>query len=120
LKLDPIERYVIAYYRLPVRAISIWRAWLIARCLITCFFAYGLCNANQPLVFAAFGTLLLLDLYSQAKQPQYIRALHSVLAKLEQRIEELEKTQSTPSRSTADGPLESQSSNANNSSISQT
>jgi hypothetical protein len=105
LKFDPIERYVIAYYRFSSRVISNWRAWLIARCVIACFFAYGLYDANQPLIFAAFGTLLLLDLYSQAQQPRYARALQSVFEKLEQRIEELEKSQSTPTQPMADRSL---------------
>lgn len=90
LNLDPEERYIVAYYR-SRHVESQWWTWLIVRLLIAGLFVYGCFSANQAIIFTAFGTLLLLDLYSQLRQPRYRRTTRSALEKLERRIEELEQ-----------------------------
>ena len=94
LKLNANERYIIAYYRSDHVA-SAWWALLVVRCLLGGLFAYGMYSADQAVLFTAFGTLILLDLYSQARQPTNIRSIRSALEKLEQRIEALENPMST-------------------------
>jgi hypothetical protein len=50
----------------------------------------GFANDNRALIFTAFGTLLLLDLYSASKQPKFSKSICSAVDKLESRVEELE------------------------------
>jgi hypothetical protein len=90
LKLDPEERYIVAYYR-SRHVESQWCTWLFVRLLMAGLFVYGCFSADQAILFTAFGTLLLLDLYSQFMQPRYRRTTRSALEKLERRIEELEQ-----------------------------
>jgi len=70
---------------------SSWWAWLVVRCLAACYFAYGLYGMDQAVIFAAFGTLFIIDIYGQARQPRHISAMRSAIEKLEGRIAELEQ-----------------------------
>jgi hypothetical protein len=87
--LNKDERYVLAYLRSDRVAASYW-GWLAAKLLIAVMFAVGFVNDNRALIFTAFGALLLLDLYSAAKQPRFTKSICLAVAKLESRIEELE------------------------------
>jgi hypothetical protein len=87
--LDKNERYVIAYLRSDRVAATYW-AWLITKLLIAVVFAVGFANDNRALIFTAFGTLLLLDLYSASKQPKFSKSICSAVDKLESRVVELE------------------------------
>jgi hypothetical protein len=86
---DRDERYVVAYY-MSSHAKSTWLSWLIARCAVAMFFLFDLCQSDQAVLFAAFGSLFLLDIYGQWRQPRFTRILCSVIHKMEARIEELE------------------------------
>jgi hypothetical protein len=55
---------------------------------------YGMYYSYIPILFTAFGTLFLGNLYSAFRQPRHMRAMSSALEKLERRIEELERPQS--------------------------
>ena|ERR1043166_5773337 len=94
--LDKDERYVIAYLRSDRVAAAHW-GWLLAKLLIAVVFVVGFANDNRALIFTAFGTLLLLDLYTALKQPRFSRSICSAVEKLESRIEELESAE-TPAK----------------------
>jgi hypothetical protein len=88
--LNSEERYIVAYYR-SAHVGNAWWSWLVIRCSAAGLFAYGIYLTDQAVLFAAFGTLLLLDLYSQFRQPHFTRGTRSAFEKLEGRIEQLEQ-----------------------------
>jgi hypothetical protein len=94
LKLDRDERYFVAFYRSSHVAGS-WRAWLVFRFLTAILCIYGMYYSYVPVLFTAFGTLFIGDVYSSLRQPRHLRAMSSALEKLERRIDELEQPQST-------------------------
>jgi len=88
--------------------------------MLACIFAYGLYSSDQAFLFTGFAALLILDLWSMARQPYFSRTISSALEKLERRVEELEQTQPPANPAAVEGAPESHLSNSSSSSISHT
>ena len=77
------ERYIIAYLKSDRVGMARW-GWFAAQCFAACVFAYGFYTEDRAMIFTGFGTLLLLDFYAFARQPQTSRSIRSAIIKLEE------------------------------------
>ncbi len=90
--LDKYERYIVAYLRSEQAGAAYW-ASLVAKLFAAAVFFFGFVGDNRAMIFTGFGTLLVLDLYSAARQPRVTRTICSAVDKLASRVEELEMTE---------------------------